>query len=104
MKDIAAGDVSTFDWLSKQQTKTNSSWHEEAKKAQDAKELKECTFAPQITQRRTNTTNAGGKVTTAKVAISIAGTTAPANERLYKMRKSQKDKTDKSKEDFEFEK
>ena len=44
----AGGKVSTFDWLAKQQTKVNSPWQEEAKKAQDAKELKECTFAPQL--------------------------------------------------------
>jgi uncharacterized protein with ParB-like and HNH nuclease domain len=81
-------EVNQFELLSKQQAKANATWKEEAKKAKEANELKECTFAPQITVRRQ------GK----------ADTSTPFNERLYKIRKLQIEKTDKTKEDYEYEK
>jgi len=81
-------ELDTFEWLSKQPTKATSVWQEEAKKAKDARELSECTFAPTLTARKTVT----------------KASEAPANERLYNMRRSQRDKTDKAKVDYEFEK
>ena len=55
--------------------------------------MRECTFAPQITSTR--------KVVTSGPNNDSA---APVNERLYKMRKNQRDKTDKTKEEHEYEK
>ena len=41
---------------------------------------------------------------TTNVAAAAAANEAPANERLYKMRKNQRDKTEKTKEEYEYEK
>lgn len=83
--------MTAINWLSLQQTKDTQQWKEQAKKAQDARELSECTFAPQISKRQ-------GTV------ASKADSTQPANERLYNMRKKAINKTDKAKEDYEYEK
>lgn len=80
--------MNTFEWLQKQQVKSTIIWKEEAKKAQDARELKECTFAPQISKKQ----------------VKVDGDDVPVNERLYKMRKNANEKTDKAKEEYEFEK
>lgn len=84
------GELDTFEWLSKQPAKASQIWQEQAKKTKDARELKECTFAPTLTARKptTNTTVDA----------------APANVRLYNKRKNQLEKTDKTKEEYEFEK
>ena len=80
--------MNTFEWLQKQQVKSTIIWKEEAKKAQDARELKECTFAPQISKKQ----------------VKVDGDDVPVNERLYKMRKNANEKTEKAKEEYEFEK
>ena len=52
--------------------------------------MKECTFTPQITSKKAPNT----KAPSAAAPVEMA----PANERLYKMRKNQRDKTEKTKE------
>ena len=80
---IQPTEVTTFERLNKQTTKALSDWHETAKKAKEERELKECTFAPQISARKP-ANNA-----TAVASASVTGVTVtPANERLYKMRKN----------------
>ncbi len=63
-------------------------WKEEAKLLVEAKELKECTFQPNVHRSEKEEP----KLTSAQTV-----------ERLYGMRKPQIDKTDKAREDYEFE-
>ena len=87
---------------------------EEAKRALEAKELEECTFAPNIHIRANperkvielNPKPRAQKTVTEELPVQETEEVQPgaAAARLYKMRKAQKNKTDKAKEDYEYEK
>ena len=75
-----------------------------AKKIIDQEEMKECTFKPELV-----TTS---KVDLSKSVLDNAGastgggsgsTQQPKYEQLYGLKKAQKDKTDKTKQDYEYE-
>lgn len=77
-----------------------------AKKIIDQEEMKECTFKPEL--------HAGGKndlsrstLTANNVATGGGPTNGPPSqpkyEQLYGLKKAQKDKQDKSKQDYEYE-
>lgn len=93
--------IDTFNWLADGAAVYKEAWREQAKKVLDDERMKECTFKPQMV---------------ATVSLRAATRKEPAAageeqktkryEELYALAKNQqhKDKTDKSKEDYEYEK
>ena len=84
---------------------------ERAQKAIAAKLAKECTFKPEIKKtvktekqsERTSTINLEAIARKKKQAASGGDDGTAKHDQLYNLRKKQKEKTDKTNEDYEFE-
>ena len=83
----------TLDWIT--QTGNKEEWVEYAKQILDAENMKECTFQPSISKN--------SRALSSSRCASI-GKSMDKREELYLMGKKQGKKTDKSREEYEYEK
>ncbi|TNV84608.1 hypothetical protein FGO68_gene10178 [Halteria grandinella] len=96
-------EVNPLTWLT--ETHYKQVWREQASKIINDERMRECTFQPQRITVNARKRDAGDGASGAGTAGSVA-TGGKRYQALYAMAKGhqQKDKTDKSKEDYEFEK
>lgn len=95
-EQINEENIDTIQWLVAAGSK--QAWKEQAKQILEEEELKHCTFKPNIQHKEGHEAP--------RTANQADKGQAPSNEKykqLYALAKPQKDKTDKTKEDYEFE-